>query len=96
MLVPQRRGELEAFRPVLHTLESEPDIQNQYLQWAESRKEFLDSLEVPHPGNEKDRWQKHYFRGTSPGGFNAFEHQVKLKLRRFEESITESVPERSS
>jgi hypothetical protein len=96
MLVPQRRGELEAFRPMLSNLVPETDLHNQFLEWAESRKEFLDSLEVPRAGREKDRWQKHYFRGTSPGGFNALEHQVRLKLRNFEGLITESEPERSS
>jgi hypothetical protein len=65
MLVPQRRGELEAFRLMFHNLESEPDIHSQYLQWNQSRTEFLASLREPHFKNEKDRWQKHYFRGTS-------------------------------
>jgi Family of unknown function (DUF6065) len=95
MLVPQRRGELEAFRPMLHNLEYEPDIHSQYLQWNQSRSDFLASLREPHAKNEKDRWQKHYFRGTSPGGFNAPEHQTKLRLREFDEIVTEGTEEPS-
>jgi hypothetical protein len=30
-------------------------------------------------------WQRHYFTGQSPGGLRAPEHQLKLKLRDFEE-----------
>jgi hypothetical protein len=30
------------------------------------------------------QWEGHYFRGTSPGGASASEHQTKLKVREFE------------
>jgi hypothetical protein len=83
MIVPQRRGELESFRPRIAPLASDPETQHAYLEWAESRDLFLlyRRLTRSRPGSHK--WQRHYYRGTSPSGLSAREHQSKLHLRPF-------------
>jgi hypothetical protein len=85
MIVPQRRGEIEAFRPEVRDLESEPEVAERFQRWSRSRQDFLWRQRARHPAVEKAHWQKDYFRGQGPGGYQAPEHQVKLRLRPFEE-----------
>jgi hypothetical protein len=83
MIVPQRRGELESFRPEIQELHEEPEIASVYGQWAESRGRFIRDLKIPDSEAAKQGWQKHYVRGTTLGGLHAEEHQTKLKLKGF-------------
>jgi hypothetical protein len=86
MLVPQRRGELETFRPAISTIESVPEVQRQHDAWGESRTDVIRSFTDPaRPPNAPMEWQLHYLRGTSPGGAAAREHQLRLDLREFAE-----------
>jgi hypothetical protein len=85
MIVPQRRGELEAFRPEIREVEADPEIARGYRAWSQSREQFLAGLKEPQSEAIRQSWEKHYFRGTAPSGAQAPEHQVKLKLREFEE-----------
>lgn len=83
MLVPQLRGELERFKPVIQEIEHEPEVNGGYQLWSWSRQQFLSTLVAPGPDPTETSWQKHYFQGTSPSGVRAREHQLKLKLRGF-------------
>ena len=80
MIFPQRRGELEGFRPEVRQLDEDADVLQSYQRWQESRTTFLLDLDTP---GAPPNWQKHYFRGTSPDGSSGTEHQTKLKLRDF-------------
>lgn len=85
MLVPQRRGELEAFHPRIRLLAAEPELEASYGNWSDSREQFLTR---DNNGSSivarDDGWQKHYFQGTAPDGSKALEHQTRLRLRPFE------------
>src|SRR5215208_5683010 len=81
MLVPQRRGELETFRPEIRSLHTDHETAEGYRQWFRSRGQFL--------AERRASWQKHYFHGTSPGGLGATEHHRKLELRDFDELESE-------
>jgi hypothetical protein len=83
MVVPQRRGELEAFRPEIRELDEEPETASAFRQWAESRAKFNQDLKVGGSEAVKTGWQKDYVRGTTLGGLRAEEHQTKLKLKGF-------------
>ncbi|HLK88354.1 MAG TPA: DUF6065 family protein [Polyangia bacterium] len=87
MLVPQRRGELEAFHPQLRMLGSEPPLDDAYRTWSESRAKFNAELAQPDSSAARQRWQKHYFQGVSAesAGDDATrgDHQTKLQLRPF-------------
>jgi hypothetical protein len=85
MLVPQRRGDLEAFEPQVRDLQSEPELSRAYQQWTETRARFLADLQVPESEAVRQLWQKHYFRGTGPDGSSAPTHQTKLHLREFDD-----------
>ena len=83
MIVPQRRGELESFRPRVGDIETDPELAASHRCWAESRYDFKIGLRMTPAPNSEDTWQRHYFHGTSPGGPPAPEHQRKLQLRPF-------------
>jgi hypothetical protein len=85
MIVPQRRGELEAFEPEIREIEEAPEIASAYRQWAESRGKFNQELKVPGSKAVRDGWQKDYVRGMTPEGLRAKEHQTKVRLRSFGE-----------
>jgi hypothetical protein len=85
MIVPQGRGTLERYAPLIRDLASDLDLEAGYYQWSASRSRFLSNL--PTPGTEANRqlWQKNYFRGKSLDGQPAPQHQTKLHLREFED-----------
>jgi hypothetical protein len=89
MIVPQRRGELEAFYPKLLDIASEPRIDQGYEKWSQSRTQFLADLKVPGSEAAKRGWQKDYFRGTTAEGVQTPEHETKLNLRDFAVSVQE-------
>lgn len=85
MLVPQRRGDLEAFQPEVRDLASDPDVSRAYRRWTETRDRFLADLQVPDSEAVKQSWQKDYFRGSAPDGSAAPVHQTRLHLREFDD-----------
>jgi hypothetical protein len=85
MLVPQRRGELEAFVPEIRELGSDRELERGYREWSSSRAGFLAGLREPESDAVRRGWEKHYFQGRAPGGDGAPAHQRKLELREFAE-----------
>ncbi|MDB4891460.1 MAG: hypothetical protein JWL61_3315 [Gemmatimonadetes bacterium] len=85
MIIPQRRGELESFRPEVRDIQNQPDVHSAYLEWSRSRDSFLERQRAGFD----DGWQRHYFQGTWPGGPRSSEHQTKLTLGEFEDSRDE-------
>lgn len=83
MAVPQRRGELERFRPTRAPLSAMPD-QESYRTWYASRSAFLVDKELARGAKDMPEWQKDYMIGTAPGDGERFaEHQRRLRLREF-------------
>ena len=83
MIYPQRRNELESFAAEIQPIDSNPELQQGHEAWSKAREE-LQRLRQENPGRDDlPEWQKHYTRGTAPGGETARQHQVKLELRPF-------------
>jgi hypothetical protein len=81
MLVPQKRGELQAFSPSIKDITEQPELAKKYNAWASSRAKFNLDLTTKKHG---PFWQRDYFRGKhveSALGFR--EHQRKLNLGSF-------------
>src|SRR5437763_5130905 len=76
MIVPQPRGDLEAFRPEIRDIETTPDISHDYHRWSESRRQFLIDVKVPDSEAAAMGWQKDYFQGNTPDGQRFTEHQT--------------------
>ena len=82
MLVPQRRGELEEFRPEICPLDRNSGIGRQHDQWAQGRQQFLTELgrAAPMPNDADGR--SIIFMGAHADAV-APEHQLKLRLSEF-------------
>jgi Family of unknown function (DUF6065) len=88
VVLPQRRDELEAFRPSLRDIETDPDTATGTRAWVERRKQthirkFLAEYSKDFEG-DWDAWEKDYFKGRHPDGSEAPEHQTKRRLAAFD------------
>jgi hypothetical protein len=83
MIVPQRRGDLERFRPTAEVIEGDPETARRCIAWAQSRREFI-GLKRMCPADAFVGWQEHYLRGTGVDGVKAPEHQTALHLHPFQ------------
>ncbi|QEX17537.1 hypothetical protein FRZ44_28370 [Hypericibacter terrae] len=81
---PVQRGLLDKIEPEFHLLSSAPDLQAQYEAWSRERNKFSDRLTVVDSAEQKERWQKRYYRGLDmrekPG---VGDHEAKLRLPEF-------------
>jgi len=82
MIVPIRRGEIEAFHPGVRLLSDEEDLYNNHISWAQSRSRFLGELRDSYGPAVERGWQKSYMLGQEPGA-SAIDHQVKLSVKPF-------------
>lgn len=89
MIVPMKRGELESFTPYIRALSDNPDLQQGYAQWAQSRGHFNRELNQPDSPARQQGWQRHYMQGKSVDERSAQEHQTKLRLRDFLAAMSE-------
>jgi Family of unknown function (DUF6065) len=83
MIVPQRRGELEAFEPRVVPLHEDPELLRRNAVFNQSRGNFLLELRKAGTVANEEQWQRSYFQGRDPDGTEAPEHQTKLRLKPF-------------
>ena len=86
MILPQKRGELERVITETRELDSDSELQFHHEKWWRSRQQFNEGLDVPDSDARREGWQRDYYRGTSPSGASASEHQVQLNLRSFNQA----------
>lgn len=83
---PVPRGYLESFEPVSEKIEVRPDLLDAHNKWSESRNAFNAGLHVEGSKEQKEKWQKLYYRGIMPDGKTEQPgHQIKLRLKDFED-----------
>ena len=85
MVVPQRRGELESVQPQIATPDDAPALKAAYEEWRDSRRTFIGALRAGDEQALKQGWERHYFRGQTPGGHDFQGHQTVLRLAAFDE-----------
>jgi hypothetical protein len=85
MLVPHRRGDLEQFEARKAPLNENPALAQGYHEWISSRRTFLMAQARGEERALKDRFEKHYFNGTSNDGRQFDDHQKKRVLATFVE-----------
>lgn len=81
-LFPVLRGQLETLEPEIVPMEAAPELRAEHDAWHRMRGQFLE--ELPSDGSEAQRqkWQKHYFRGVRPDGSAGIEdHRTKVQLK---------------
>jgi len=77
-------SQLDAFEPVVRSLDSDPDLKGQYQTWATSRAEFNRKLTERDPETLKESWQRFYYKGAPPeqGGPAPAQHISRRRLKR--------------
>jgi uncharacterized protein DUF6065 len=82
---PVQRGQLATVEPEFRALSSEPELQQQFEAWNDSRNKFNADLKEAGSQAQADRWQKLYYRGALPDGAPATieDHITRLRLRPF-------------
>ncbi len=85
MVTPQRRYEVEHFKPVIRDIASDPELHADYLKWADSRRQFNKDLKIKDSEATKAGWQKHYAQGKTINNKRSTAHQNKLTLMEFTE-----------
>jgi hypothetical protein len=85
MLVPQKRGELERFRPDIRDISADPSLELNYRKWSALRDTFQHDQDDPASPANTAGWQRHYMLGLSVTTKPALEHQTGLALRAFED-----------
>jgi hypothetical protein len=84
MLVPQRRGDLEAFSTSKRALASNPELSEGYTKWITSRQKFLAAQRNGNLEAIQKKYQKHYFQGKTNDEVFFEGHQKKRALMKFE------------
>jgi hypothetical protein len=82
MVLPVKRGEVEGFEPKMQMLASDPQLQQAFQKWSDSRTTFNRDLARGADWALEQSWQKDYIQGHGPG-VKAPEHQVKLQVKPF-------------
>ncbi|HEY2909899.1 MAG TPA: DUF6065 family protein [Gemmataceae bacterium] len=83
MLVPVPRGLAEALVPKRLPIAGDPELNEKYTAWQQSRSGFLSGLASLDPDAVKQGWQKDYFQGKNPDGSEFDGHQTRLAIREF-------------
>jgi hypothetical protein len=83
MIFPLKRGFVEEVEPEMRALETDPEVSEAYLAWADSRRIFNTELQLAGSPAHAQKWQKDYFRGKVSFGTAPADHRTKVKLREF-------------
>ena len=83
MIFPLKRGLVDEVQPEFRALESDKEVCEAYLAWADSRRDFNDALKQPGSEAQAQKWQKDYFWGRTPFGTAPSDHRTRLRLAEF-------------
>ncbi|WP_372001635.1 DUF6065 family protein [Tistrella mobilis] len=83
-IVPVLPALLEAMRPEIRPIASEPDTERAHAAFVAGRSAFIEALGDEASSERRVGWQKDYFRGRTPeGGTAGAPHRTRLKLAPF-------------
>lgn len=86
MIVPQPRGDLESYEPVMLSMIDAPELKSRVNEFiAARRREHIRAFAAEHvPGLGGMQWDGSYMRGLRADGSTVAEHRVRRGLRPFE------------
>jgi len=83
MIIPQRRGELEEFRPETRPIGDHPETDTAHEEWRRRRHATNVQNFMAEFARAPKTFDRHYFQGAAPDGRRAEAHQTRLRLRDF-------------
>ncbi len=73
---------LEQVQPKIKSLAGNHKLKSDYKAWGESRKDFINRLNIGEKNAVAEGWQKHYMKGENVKGIKAeTEHQTKRRMK---------------
>ncbi len=77
-----QRDMIEAVEPEFRPIASDPDLAERFRGWHQARADFNRDLEEAGSEAQRQRWQKHYYRGVMPDdGDGPPDHKMKLRVK---------------
>src|SRR5271165_1109917 len=83
MIFPLQRGLVDQVEPEFRALESDKEVREAYLTWADGRRDFNDALKLAGSEAQAQKWQKDYFRGRTSFATAPPDHRTRLRLAEF-------------
>jgi len=83
MIFPVQRGTVEEIEPEIRAFADDPEVEQAYKAWAESRDAFNAALKVKDSKAAAEKWQKDYFRGTDRYAATPPDHRTRLRVKPF-------------
>ena len=83
MIFPLQRGAIEKVEPEIRSMAEDPEVEEAFTAWSESRRAFNEGLKVKGSQAEAEKWQKDYFRGTGRFGTTPADHRTRLRVPPF-------------
>ena len=81
---PLQRDTIEAVDPEIRSLDSDPDLAEEYRTWHAARLAFIREMQEAGSPAHRQRWQKHYYRGVHfDGREGPADHKVKLRVKEW-------------
>ncbi len=83
MFFPLKRGLVEESEPEIRSLNENKELSNAFDDFANDRRNFIRDLKIPGSPAQAKKWQKDYFRGSTPSVSAPETHRTKLRLKEF-------------
>jgi hypothetical protein len=81
-IFPVERGRLDKVDPAIVPMEQDPELKAEHDAWHKLRQTFLEDLPTAGSDAQRQKWQKHYFRGVRPDGSDGHpDHRTKMALK---------------
>ena len=83
MIYPLKRGLLEETEPEIRSLNQNKELSDAFNEFSNDRRNFIRDLKIQGSSAQSQKWQKDYFRGSTPSGSAPSSHRTKLRLKEF-------------
>jgi hypothetical protein len=80
-LTPVPHMALSEIQPTIRHIEDDPDLEESYRHWSDSRIDFNAKLKAKDPEATKKGWQRHYMRGDPQGATAPMFHISKRRMK---------------
>ncbi len=79
LIMPIPHAAIDEIEPVIKRIEDEPELNEEYLAWGESRTSFLEKLKQRDEAAKRQGWQRDYFHGRTPQGVEGPESHINRR-----------------
>ena len=82
-ILPYPRHYAQKFDPTISSINENPKLYRQYVDWREDRIRFNEQLQVEGSVAANEGWQRTYMKGENQAGNTFAGHQTKIQMKEF-------------